>query len=165
MCCHTFVTVLMENSCWCKSEEQVMSIGQQLTKSPLAGCSIHLRGELGVGKTTLVRAALQALGVQGSIHSPTYAIVEAYESVNPPQYHFDLYRLHSPWELEEFGFEEYFTPTSCCWIEWPEKGASLLPAPDMVIHIDQVDDSRKLTFSAHSTKGEAILKTMHLSNE
>lgn len=96
---------------------------------PLPGAVVFLRGELGAGKTTLARALLQALGVRGTIRSPTYTLMEPYEAEGRSVLHLDLYRLRDPLELYNLGLGDY-PPEHTLWlVEWPERGAALLPPP------------------------------------
>jgi tRNA threonylcarbamoyladenosine biosynthesis protein TsaE len=96
---------------------------------------IFLTGNLGAGKTTLVRGCLRALGYDGVVKSPTYTLVETYSIDHHVIHHFDLYRLNSPLELEHLGVDYYFTPKNICFIEWPEKASELLPQPTYQISI------------------------------
>ena len=89
--------------------------------------SVHLRGDLGSGKTTLARGLLRGLGYAGRVKSPTYTLVELYIDSRLNLYHFDFYRFHDPSEWHDAGFREYFNERSICLVEWPEKAAGLLP--------------------------------------
>ncbi len=125
---------------------------------------IQLHGELGAGKTTLVRHVLQALGVQGRVKSPTYAVVEPYtvtdgaSGIEHNIWHCDFYRFNDPDEWEEAGFRDIFASPGLKLVEWPEKAGSHLPPADLDIHIEmQADESRTVRLHAHSPLGEALL--------
>jgi tRNA threonylcarbamoyladenosine biosynthesis protein TsaE len=123
---------------------------------------IALHGDLGAGKTTLVRHLLHALGVQGRIKSPTYAVVESYElpTLNPPLqvWHFDFYRFNDPQEWEDAGFRDIFASPGLKIAEWPEKVASMLPMADLEIRIaTAADAARQVTLTARTTIGVALL--------
>jgi tRNA threonylcarbamoyladenosine biosynthesis protein TsaE len=120
---------------------------------------VELRGDLGAGKTTLVRHLLRALGVTGRIKSPTYAVVEPYELPAFNVWHFDFYRFSDPREWEDAGFRDIFASPGLKLAEWPEKAGALLPRADLVIHLEvQSDDSRRVTLTAQTATGEALLK-------
>jgi tRNA threonylcarbamoyladenosine biosynthesis protein TsaE len=109
---------------------------------------IFLHGDLGVGKTTFVRGLLRAAGVTGAIKSPTYALVEEYETNKRKIFHFDLYRLAEPDELEWIGVDDYLNQTALCFIEWAEKGVGILPQADIEIFFSQKGDGRLLEIKA-----------------
>ncbi len=131
----------------------------------LRNCFIELHGELGAGKTTLVRHLLQALGVRGRIKSPTYAVVEPYELDATPGdprslaiWHFDFYRFHDPREWEDAGFRDIFASPGLKLAEWPEKAAASLPRPDLAIRIEpQPDASRQVQLVAGTPVGASLL--------
>ncbi len=126
--------------------DAMAAFAADLAKSCHAPCLIFLEGELGAGKTTLVRGFLRALGYRGPVKSPTYAMVETYEL---PQkiIHFDLYRLTDPMELEEMGLRDYFTEAAIIFVEWPERAGGILPNPDLRCYIEILPEGRKVEIS------------------
>ena len=119
---------------------------------------IALHGELGAGKTTLVRHLLRALGVPGRVKSPTYALVEPYELVDLTVWHFDFYRFSDPREWEDAGFRDIFASPGLKLAEWPEKAAGFIPPADLVIDLEVLqDESRQVTLRAQTEIGLALL--------
>lgn len=129
----------------------------QLTKAIDEGAVIFLYGLLGAGKTTFVRGFLRGLGYQEKVKSPTYTLVESYEVAGRSVFHFDFYRLTDPEELQYIGIKEYFFSSAICLIEWPEKGLSLLPTPDLACYIEFAGEGRQIRLEACSVRGKTIL--------
>ena len=121
---------------------------------------LHLPGDWGTGKTTLVRGLLRALGVQGAVKSPTYTWVEPYELSRLDLYHFDFYRFADRTEWLTSGLREYFRPDAFCIVEWPEKAGSLLPPPDLVVQLSYEAEGRRARIDAHSPAGESWLSSL-----
>jgi tRNA threonylcarbamoyladenosine biosynthesis protein TsaE len=142
-----------------QGEEDTRAFAQRLAGHPaIAGAFIALHGNLGAGKTTLVRHLLRALGVQGRIKSPTYAVVEPYELPGQPVWHFDFYRFEDPREWEDAGFRDIFAGPGLKIAEWPDKAAALLPTADLDIHILLADDqSRQVSLRANTPRGAELL--------
>src|SRR4051812_1058897 len=140
-------------------EDDTRAFAAQLAAQPLlANAFIELHGELGAGKTTLVRHLLRALGVQGLIKSPTYAVLEPYEVAGLPIWHFDFYRFSDPREWEDAGFRDIFAGPGLKLAEWPENAGTLLPRADLVVRIEaQSDESRQVTLKAQSPVGAELL--------
>lgn len=149
------------------SEEDTAAFAQRLAAQPLlANAFVTLHGDLGAGKTTLVRHLLRALGVQGRIKSPTYAVVEPHEApgLSPHAttvWHFDFYRFDDPREWEDAGFRDIFANPGLKVAEWPEKAAALTPLADLAIHIEAMDDTeRKVTLHAPTATGRSLLQAL-----
>jgi tRNA threonylcarbamoyladenosine biosynthesis protein TsaE len=116
-----------------QNTKETEQFGAELFQSLAPNSLIFLHGDLGAGKTTLVRGYLRAAGYSGTVKSPTYNLVEEYTIGGRKFYHFDLYRLADPEELEWIGINDYFNHDNVCFIEWPDKGKGFLPEPDVVI--------------------------------
>jgi tRNA threonylcarbamoyladenosine biosynthesis protein TsaE len=138
-------------------ESATLKLGETLGRSGRAPAVIYLQGPLGAGKTTLVRGILRGGGYQGRVKSPTYTLVEPYELGELQLYHFDLYRLGDPGELEFIGLREFFHETSVCLIEWPERGEGILPEADLQITLNPEGSGRRVTLKANSAVGDAWL--------
>ncbi|GAA5010241.1 tRNA (adenosine(37)-N6)-threonylcarbamoyltransferase complex ATPase subunit type 1 TsaE [Acinetobacter puyangensis] len=133
------------------SEQDTAKLALALVQGFSAGL-VFLIGDLGAGKTTLTRYWLQALGHQGAVKSPTYTLVEPYNIDNQTIYHFDLYRLQDPYELELIGIRDYLEQdNSLLIVEWPSKGEGILPAADLTLKIICEDDIRKVEVSGERT--------------
>ncbi|MBK1885318.1 tRNA (adenosine(37)-N6)-threonylcarbamoyltransferase complex ATPase subunit type 1 TsaE [Marinobacter sp. DY40_1A1] len=146
-------------------EAETEGLGRELArlaKESGQGVIIFLEGDLGMGKTTLSRGVIQALGHEGAVKSPTYTLVEPYEDLTPPAYHFDLYRLGDPEELEYMGIRDYFTGQSVCLIEWSERGEGMLPEPDLEIQLEYQGEGRSAVIRARSELGASLLNELEL---
>jgi tRNA threonylcarbamoyladenosine biosynthesis protein TsaE len=125
-----------------------------------AGLVVALAGDLGAGKTSIVRAMLRALGVTGTVRSPTFTLVEPYVVSSLNFYHFDFYRLTDSGEFASAGFREMFGPGAVCLIEWPDKVAGHLPAADLRIALTVVDEGRHARLTAATELGAACLQNI-----
>ncbi len=156
-------------------EAQTQALAETLARAPLlANATMALHGDLGAGKTTLVRHLLRALGVGGRIKSPTYTVVEPHEAPWPAAWpdapgttlkiwHFDFYRFNDPREWEDAGFRELFAQPGLKLVEWPEKAEGVMPTPDADLTLEPMDDhelSRRLTFMARTQRGEQLLQAV-----
>lgn len=141
-----------------KDSESTEAIGAELARQLPPKCLIFLKGQLGAGKTTLVRGFLRALGYRGAVKSPTYTLVEEYSTRERRIFHFDLYRLTDPEELEWIGIDDYLAQDAVCLIEWPEMGDGFLPEPDLVLALSVVGRERLLEVE---TIDSALKKILH----
>lgn len=128
-------------------------------RSAIADALIELQGDLGAGKTTFTRHLLAALGVNGRVKSPTYAVVEPYALDNGLNiWHFDFYRFNDPREWEEAGFRDIFASSGLKLVEWPDKAGEYLPQADLVLAIEVLaDDTRQVTLTAQTETGKALM--------
>lgn len=140
------------------NEVETLAFGGRLQAILRDGALITLSGPLGAGKTTLVRGLLRGTGYQGPVKSPTFTLVEVYENPIRPIYHFDLYRVTDPEELEWMGFRDYLRPEALCLVEWPEKGEGFLPIPDLAITLRNDQAGRLIQLVSYTAKGNAILE-------
>ena len=140
------------------------ALGRELAPLLAPGLVVWLDGELGAGKTTLVRALLRALGHSGPVKSPTYTLVEVYVVSSIYWYHFDFYRFNEPSEFEDAGLGEYFRDDCVCLVEWPEKAAGYVPPADLALVFrfagPTPDAGRRLELSAHSAAGQRCLSAL-----
>jgi tRNA threonylcarbamoyladenosine biosynthesis protein TsaE len=144
--------------CHLADEAATLAFGAQLAKDLKAGMTLYLEGDLGAGKTTLVRGLLRELGHAGRVKSPTYTLAETYSLPAFELYHFDLYRLHDPREWLDAGFRDASGGSAVSVIEWPEKAAGWLPAPDAIIRLTIADDARAIECEARSPRGAHYLE-------
>lgn len=140
-------------------EAATLKFGAQLAQKLAPGLTFYLEGDLGAGKTTLVRGVLRGQGYSGRVKSPTYTLVEIYSLPAFELYHFDLYRMHDPREWLDAGFRDVNDGQAVSLIEWPEKAAGWLPPPDVVIRLRINDDSREVECEAQSPRGIQYLET------
>ncbi len=153
-----------------------LELGQQLLAvidDDGTGVTLFLEGQLGAGKTTLTRGLLNAFGHSAAVKSPTYTLVEPYESLSIPVYHFDLYRLGDPEELAYMGIRDYFYGKAVCIVEWPEKGEGFLPEADIRLELqpqvlvdrplnndNKTITGRQLTITGLTERGKRIIAHM-----
>ena len=139
-----------------------LRLGEALAGGVAAGRVLHLRGELGTGKTTVVRGLLRGLGFTGRVKSPSYTLVEPYSISRLNLYHFDFYRFKDRTEWLSSGFREYFNPDSACLVEWPERVGAALGTPDLELRLEFAPNGRRALLSSRSPAGEAWLLSLHL---
>ena len=137
-------------------EQAQGDFGRRMAAHLSAPCVVYLEGDLGTGKTTLVRGILRGLGHRGSVRSPTYTLVEPYEIAGLHLYHLDLYRLGDPEELEYLGLRDLLDERSVLLVEWPERGKGVLPPPDLRILIGHAPPGRDLELVPRSGAGEQL---------
>ncbi|MDO6527769.1 tRNA (adenosine(37)-N6)-threonylcarbamoyltransferase complex ATPase subunit type 1 TsaE [Motilimonas sp. 1_MG-2023] len=153
-----FKTVLVD-------DVATVEFGRKLSQCCDQASCFFLYGDLGAGKTTLTRGFVQGLGHSGNVKSPTYTLVEPYELVKWQVYHFDLYRLADPEELEFMGIRDYFSDNSHCLIEWPDKGLGVLPEPDIIINLTYLGQQRQIEISSRSAVGQKIIEKLESLHE
>jgi tRNA threonylcarbamoyladenosine biosynthesis protein TsaE len=135
-------------------------VGGALARALTGGMVVTLSGDLGAGKTTLVRGMLRELGWDGPVKSPTYTLVEYYPLSSLYFYHFDFYRFADPGEWETAGLAELFRSDSACVVEWPERVANLLPPPDLAIVLTPAGEGRDLSAASNSAAGDRCLDAL-----
>jgi len=149
---------LVKKQLFLADESQQITLAATVAKHLKTSFIMLLQGDLGVGKTTFARGFVQASGFDGVVKSPTYTLVEPYPiSENRMCYHFDLYRLADPEELEFTGARDYFNETDVCLLEWPEKAEGFLPPADWICEFSHQDEGRNLVISALSDKGKKLM--------
>ncbi|MCG6867364.1 MAG: tRNA (adenosine(37)-N6)-threonylcarbamoyltransferase complex ATPase subunit type 1 TsaE [Gammaproteobacteria bacterium] len=150
----------MDRALESRDESETRKLGGRLARACQGGELIFLIGDLGAGKSTFARGFIHALGYRDSVKSPTFTLVEPYELPNAPVYHFDLYRLADPEELEYLGVRDYLAGEGICLVEWPEKGAGVLPQPDIEVRLEETSFGRRLRFRASSDAGRRALRAI-----
>lgn len=139
-------------------ESQQVALAREVAQHLSSSFVMLLKGDLGAGKTTFARGFIQASGFDGVVKSPTYTLVEPYPiSNNRMCYHFDLYRLADPEELEFTGARDYFNENDVCLVEWPEKAEGFLPPADWICEFSYHKEGRNLTILAVSDKGKELM--------
>jgi tRNA threonylcarbamoyladenosine biosynthesis protein TsaE len=138
-------------------EPAMQEVGRQLARTAGRPGVVYLVGELGTGKTTLVRSLLRGLGYAGTVRSPTYTLMEPYSLAHLSVYHLDLYRLADPEELEWLGIRDLDTGVDLLLVEWPEHGAGLLPPADLVISIEYQGAGRLLQVRSPTPQGQSMV--------
>jgi tRNA threonylcarbamoyladenosine biosynthesis protein TsaE len=141
-----------------QDQAATQAFGGQLAAACQGGLLVFLHGQLGAGKTTLVRGFLRASGHSGAVKSPTYTLIEPYTTAHGNLYHLDLYRLSDAEELEWIGIRDLFEDESICLVEWPEQGAGILPEPDLHVYLQAEGEGREIRVEAVSPYGEQVLR-------
>ncbi len=135
------------------------ALGEALLMPSRQAIVVAIRGDLGAGKTTLVGGVLNGVGFKGNARSPTYTLIEPYETSRRHFYHLDLYRLADPHEVEALGLRDLLTSDAALLIEWPERGEGVLPVADLAISIGySVGDTREVSLAAQTAAGEEVLR-------
>ena len=141
-------------------EAGMEALGRAFAATCDTGGILYLHGELGAGKTTFVRGFCHGLGHTGPVRSPTFTLVESYLIGGREVHHFDLYRLSGAEELEFMGVRDYFTPRALCLVEWPERGAGVLPPGDIVVTFSYASLGRRVDAAAGTDKGRRALQRL-----
>ena len=145
---------------YCANEAAQTSFGAELSRAINAPCILFLQGDLGAGKTTLVRGFLRERGYTGPVRSPTYTLVEPYPLGAETVYHLDLYRLADGEELEYLGLRDMLQARNILLVEWPERGEGWLPQADLELHIRHTADGRDIRLHANTPRGEELLRNL-----
>ena len=148
-----------------ENPDETAAFGAALWQVLPEKCRVYLSGELGSGKTTLVRGVLRAAGYTQVVKSPTYSLVEEYEIHGRRIYHFDLYRLKAPEELQWIGVDDYLQQSALCFIEWPQMGVGFLPPADLAIDLQHQTDQRVIEIKALQTSENKIYKLLWKNKE
>lgn len=150
----------MPHKVFLTDEAATVAFGQTLAKACNGHGLLTLSGNLGTGKTTLSRGLIQSYGHKGAVKSPTYTLVEPYEIGLLRIYHFDLYRMEDPEELEFIGLRDYLAEDALVIIEWPEKAAGVLPVPDVEFTLGIENKGRVISWIARTELGKQISQSL-----
>mgnify|MGYP003598801951 FL=1 len=156
---------MSEVTLYLADEDAMVALGTRIAQVTQGHGIVFLDGDLGAGKTTLSRGIIRGLGHVGSVKSPTFTLVEPYEIGEIRAFHFDLYRLVDPEELEYLGIRDYLEDDALCLIEWPQKGAGFLPKPDLTITISPHDSGRSLKILPQGSRGESWCAALALESK
>lgn len=146
-------------------EAHTLSFAGRVYRALPPGGLVFLHGNLGAGKTTFTRGCLRAAGHADAVKSPTFTLVEEYALPDRTLFHFDLYRLNDPEELEWMGIRDYLRPDTACFIEWPERGAGVLPEADVEITLEIEGEGRRAALVANTDIGRAVLAALVAEGE
>ncbi|PYC43702.1 tRNA (adenosine(37)-N6)-threonylcarbamoyltransferase complex ATPase subunit type 1 TsaE [Pseudomonas protegens] len=146
---------MSELTLYLADEQAMVEFGARIARVTQGVGVIFLEGDLGAGKTTLSRGIIRGLGHDGAVKSPTFTLVEPYEIGPVRAFHFDLYRLVDPEELEFLGIRDYFEGDALCLLEWPQRGAGFLPKPDLTITITPHNNGRSVYLLSQGSRGES----------
>ena len=143
-----------------RDEAEMLALGGRLAQACHAAVVIYFHGQLGAGKTTLVRGFMRAMGYGGAVKSPTYTLIEPYDIGDWRIYHLDLYRVEDAAELAYLGLRELYEGKAVMLVEWPERGGTYLPPPDLVMEIEYAIAGRQLLLKPHTATGEALISAL-----
>ena len=149
----------MDSSFSIANEDEIVLLGERLAYTIRSGDTHYFVGDLGAGKTTLIRGIIQGLGFADTVTSPTYTLVEEYESASWRVFHLDLYRLEDIAELEAIGARDFFDGTTVCLVEWPEKGRGFLPRPTSTVALSYADPSRHVSIDPDPEFSARLLRS------
>jgi len=140
------------------SESLLNQLGQKIAALISPPLVLTFSGDLGAGKTTLIRAILQSLGIDEAIKSPTFSLVESYQCAQVNYHHFDLYRLINAGTLEDIGFRDFFNIDAVCFIEWPERGGNIVSCCDLAFRLHHAEEQRLLNMQAYTATGQRLME-------
>jgi tRNA threonylcarbamoyladenosine biosynthesis protein TsaE len=153
---------ILSVSLYLADEAATLELGARLATVLRPGLVVHLSGELGSGKTTVVRGCLRTLGYQGRVKSPTFALVEVYNLSRLYLHHFDFYRFEDPLEWINAGFRDAFEGDNVCLVEWPEKAGNRLPPADLTFRLEHAGAGRRATITGQTDAGKQCLDQLNI---